>query len=90
MWLSRKKKKEDLTSLAEAKGGAEALARGNDGLVKAGDLVDELAPVTESTDGTEEREEDEEEEEGLRLVDGDAGLQVQLGQDALPGDCLSQ
>jgi hypothetical protein len=78
------------TPLAESKSGAEALARGNDGLVRAGGLVDELAPVAESTDGSEEGEEDEEEEEGLSLVDGDARLQVQLGQDTLPGDCLSQ
>jgi hypothetical protein len=49
-----------------------------------------LAPVAESTDGTEECKEDEKEEERLRLVDGDAGLQVQLGQDTLPGDSLSQ
>ena len=79
-----------ITSLAEAEGATEALAGWDDGLVKAGDVVDEGAAVSESADGAEEGEEDEEEEEGLRLVDGDSGLQVQLGQDTLPGNGLSQ
>lgn len=63
----------------------------DDGLVEAGDLlVDEATTVTESANGAKEGEEDEEQEEGLRLVDGDARLQVQLGKDALPGDGLSK
>jgi hypothetical protein len=62
----------------------------DDGLVEPGDLVDEGTTVSESADGAEEGEEDEEEEEGLRLVDGDARLQVQLGEDALAGDGLSE
>lgn len=80
-----------ITSLAEAEGAAEALAGLDDGLVEAGDLlVDEAAAVPESADGAKEGEEDEEQEEGLRLVDGDARLQVQLGKDALPGNGLSK
>lgn len=79
------------TSLAEAEGAAEALAGLDDGLVEAGDLlVDEATAVPESPDGAKEGEEDEEQEEGLRLVDGDSRLQVQLGKDALPGDGLSK
>lgn len=78
------------TSLAEAEGATEALAGLDDGLVEAGDLVDEGTTVSESTDGAEEGEEDEEEEEGLRFVDGDARLQVQLGKDTLTGDGLSK
>ena len=79
-----------ITSLAEAEGATEALAGWDDGLVEASGVVDEGAAVSESADGAEEGEEDEEEEEGLRLVDGDARLQVQLGKDALPGDGLSE
>jgi hypothetical protein len=80
-----------ITSLAEAEGAAEALAGLDDGLVEAGDLlVDEAAAVSESADGAKEGEEDEEQEEGLRLVDGDARLQVQLRKDALPGNGLSK
>ena len=75
------------TSLAEAEGATEALAGLDDGLVQAGELlVDEPTTVPESANGAKEGEEDEEEEQGLRLIDGDARLQVQLGKDAFPGD----
>lgn len=83
---------EQRAALAEAQRGAEALARGDDGLVEARHrlVVDEAAAVAERADGAEEGEEDEEEEEGLRLVDRDPRLQVQLRQDSLPGDGLTQ
>lgn len=74
-----------LTTLPEAQGSPDAARLGRGGV-----LIHELAPVSQTTDGAQDGECDEEQQEGLGFTDRDAGLQVDLREDALACDGLAQ
>lgn len=76
----------ELTLLVQTQGALDALSRLDDGALEANDgrIVHELSTVAQRTDGAQEREEDEEQQQRLRLVQGNAGLKVELRQGSLP------
>lgn len=88
---SRRQSEVGLTSFFETQGRSDALAGGDDGLLEpSGGVIDEAPTVSQSSNGAEEGEEDEEEEQRLCLVDGDTGLQIQLGENPLPRDSFPE